>query len=159
MNTVNELVLLGRIDTKLSISLSKIIIGLETTFSTKWCDSTFINEQNVIILFKILREAFKINEQRRLKKQRTNKMLGAALYFAYSYLGAETGYPFTSFIIIDNDDDLYFGSKSSMPQRKSAETTFWQCVIELTNALSTDMLTCHKSYSVFQQLRNDLRCD
>ena len=33
------------------------------------------------------------------------KMLGAALYFAYSYLGSETGYPFTNFIVINNNDE------------------------------------------------------
>ena len=92
-------------------------------------------------------------------------MLGAALYFAYSYLGSETGYPFTNFIVINNNDEEYptsqsrgkfvgrdaFVSRTQMDETKN----FWECVIELTD-LSADMLVFHQNNNILKQLRNDL---
>ena len=147
--------LLQCIDKKLSIPVSKILIGLEQTLKDEWCNSAFINEQNVVMLFKILHEAFKNTDGAMLGKP---KMLGAALYFAYSYLGSETGYPFTNFIVINNNDEEYPTSQSrgKFVGRETKETkNFWECVIELTD-LSADMLVFHQNNNILKQLRNDL---
>lgn len=149
--------LLQCIDKKLSIPVSKILIGLEQTLKDEWCNSAFINEQNVVMLFKILHEAFKNTDGAMLGKP---KMLGAALYFAYSYLGSETGYPFTNFIVINNNDEEYPTSQSGRETKASRtqmdETkNFWECVIELTD-LSADMLVFHQNNNILKQLRNDL---
>lgn len=139
--------LLQCIDKKLSIPVSKILIGLEQTLKDEWCNSAFINEQNVVMLFKILHEAFKNTDGAMLGKP---KMLGAALYFAYSYLGSETGYPFTNFIVINNNDEEY-----PSRGRETKASDFWECVIELTD-LSADMLAFHQNDNILKQLRNDL---
>jgi hypothetical protein len=140
--------LLQCIDKKLSIPVSKILIGLEQTLKDEWCNSAFINEQNVVMLFKILHEAFKNTDGAMLGKP---KMLGAALYFAYSYLGSETGYPFTNFIVINNNDEEYRRGRET----KGTQMDFWECVIELTD-LSADMLAFHQNDNILKQLRNDL---
>lgn len=144
--------LLQCIDKKLSIPVSKILIGLEQTLKDEWCNSAFINEQNVVMLFKILHEAFKNTDGAMLGKP---KMLGAALYFAYSYLGSETGYPFTNFIVINNNDEEYPTSQSLGRETKASQKNFWECVIELTD-LSADMLVFHQNNNILKQLRNDL---
>ena len=157
--------LLQCIDKKLSIPVSKILIGLEQTLKDEWCNSSFINEQNVVMLFKILHEAFKNTDGASTSTSGKPKMLGAALYFAYSYLGSETGYPFTNFIVINNNDEEYptsqsrgtfvgrdaFVSRTQMDETKN----FWECVIELTD-LSADMLVFHQNNNILKQLRNDL---
>lgn len=159
--TMTCYLLLQCIDKKLSIPVSKILIGLEQTLKDEWCNSAFINEQNVVMLFKILHEAFKNTDGASTSTSGKPKMLGAALYFAYSYLGSETGYPFTNFIVINNNDEEYPTSqsrgretKASRPQMDETKN-FWECVIELTD-LSADMLVFHRNNNILKQLRNDL---
>lgn len=144
--------LLTKLNHKFTHPLSAKLFTIETRLSLRWYTDKsmrFLNETNIVFLFMVLKDAIEILDEKiatntmsqtRIRNARKTMIL-ASIFLAYSYIGPETGYPFTLFI--EKNTDI---------------NEFWDYSIEISNKVSGKMLEFNTNFDqIFPKLLNELR--
>jgi hypothetical protein len=128
--------LLKSLNNFLELHVSGKLKNLEKKLSLKWYENTdmgFITNYNIVFLFMVLR---KVNSMTFSNIREKQNAVCAGIYLAYSYIGAETGYPFTFFL------------------NGQTPTNFWKTIITLLNNqnISSEMLIFNQNKNKYDEL-------